>query len=305
MEGKVSHHDSTRSGVGRTAFGVAGLRANESIKPNPLISDEFAVKIMIENKVNNDEFLKVFQPQLRLDAMTDGLAVRTRKIDEEIIEELRYSAEKGENCQIVVIGAGLDFRPWRIHSYLSEETDRESILKGRKWFEIDFPEIFEFKSQYTKSATDGGTTKTYFDYHPITLNAAVDNWKDGLLSSGFNISYKTIWLLEGFTGYLTEDEVRNVFSILTSLSLKGNVEKIGSKLIATFLGPTCPTSLDMHRFKTAEPLNFVKEFGWGNHEPVNERKVESIQYNFQDLLTTYDRLPHAAWKDYYLVVACL
>lgn len=279
----VSHHDETRTAVGQTAIGVAGLRAMESMKPveNRLIFDEFAVRIAAKYPVE-DHFVKNYS-QEKLDAMINGLAVRTRKIDEEIIADLDSSA------QVVVIGAGLDFRPWRLHQYFEGNEEKLASLASKKWFEIDFKEILDFKTEFLTTSADSSAVTSKFNYNFIVGNACTDDWGKALFDHGFDAGSKTIWLLEGFTGYLTEEEVRRVFTTIKEVSA------VGSKMIATFLGPNYKAALDMHRFKTDRPAEFLTEWSW-----------KSEEYDFPTLMETkYNRSSNGLWDDYRLVSSYL
>jgi O-methyltransferase involved in polyketide biosynthesis len=80
--------------------------------------------------------------------MTDGLAVRTRRIDDEL--------NRNTLTQICVFGAGLDTRPWRLKKpFLVDEP--------MHYFEVDFPEIFEFKLKILQEM--GAASE--FEYHSV------------------------------------------------------------------------------------------------------------------------------------------
>jgi methyltransferase (TIGR00027 family) len=240
------------------------------LKSEHLIYDEFSIKIWSDEKFQ-EEFKLIF-PDYKMKVMVDGLAVRTKKIDEELMEGLK------EIDQIVVVGAGLDFRPWRLHHNASTDAERDQ-LKSKKYFEIDFQEIFDYKLKQI------GDSPCFFDYIPIVGNACTDAWDTALVSKGFDPSKKSMWLLEGFTGYLTEEELRKVFSSITSLC------QPGSKLIATFLGVNCRTTTNMHRFTTNNPADFIAQWQWQGQE-----------HEFTDLMPKYGRDP-LGWEEYFLVVA--
>lgn len=283
MNKEVLHHDSSRARVGKTAFLVAGLRGMESLKKEEdrLIYDELAIKILKEENIE-DEFARIGEvSEEKREMMVYGgavrIAVRTRKIDDEII-----AAFDSGIYQVVVIGAGLDFRPWRIQQYYKTDEEKYGKVGGTKWFEVDFQELFDYKLKFIGEET---MAKCLLDYHHIVANACVDSWEQALFEKGFDKNIKTVWLLEGFIAYLTEEEVTKVFTSITSLSAAG------SRLIASFIGPNNSSSLPMHRFKTNEPAAFLAKWGW-----------EGIQHNFNDLLVLYNR-PSNYWEDYYLVTS--
>jgi O-methyltransferase involved in polyketide biosynthesis len=67
--------------------------------------------------------------------------------------------------------------------------------------------------------------------------------------AGFRAAVPTVWLLEGFTGYLTEEELQACFTKTTFSSAPG------SMLIATFIGNEFQHNyFNLHKFRTNDPL---------------------------------------------------
>jgi methyltransferase (TIGR00027 family) len=285
---EVSHHDACRTGVGKTAFGVAGFRAFESMKDpsERLIYDEFAISLLKEENTQLPDLDKLpVEVREKLDHMINGLAVRTKKIDEELLSFI------SEADQIVVVGAGLDFRPWRIHNYIEKEEERIRLFQGKRWIEIDFQEIFDYKLSHIAKTE----AKTYFQYIPMADDCTVKGWEEKLIWKGYDSSAKTIWILEGLTGYLTEEELKQLMTSLTYIT------RSGSKMMITFLGPNYSNPLDVHRFHTNQPLAFLESFKWkSSSSSISEEK----SYDFKELLLQYNRSP-LGWDDYYLVTAYL
>jgi methyltransferase (TIGR00027 family) len=170
----------------------------------------------------------------------DGIAVRTRKIDDEIIKG--YS--KNGYRQICVLGAGLDTRAWR----LSNDSKH-----GIKYFEVDFPELFAYKLPLLETA---GAVSS-FEYHSVIADLSLSVWPEMLIAAGFDVTQPTIWLLEGFIGYLTEDEANSLFE-----KISGSLSAKGSRMVATFLTPVTKTSTGMHRFFPEDPLLWCGGHGW-------------------------------------------
>ena len=106
-------------------------------------------------------------------------------------------------------------------------------MKEVHWFELDFKELFDFKlsiipieAQLVKS------------FNPIVYDLSTPNWSKALLQSEhFNPEIKTLWILEGFTGYLTEDEAKSLMQELTAISASG------SQIVATFIGTDLKISM--------------------------------------------------------------
>mmetsp|Transcript_75304 Transcript_75304/g.147791 ORF Transcript_75304/g.147791 Transcript_75304/m.147791 type:complete len:299 (+) Transcript_75304:23-919(+) len=257
----VSHHDATREKVGVTAHFVAGLRAREHNKSEGrLFSDPYAQCLVgnifdksarfmypSSSTASHKDAAKYMEEDGRLKAvpqgLSDGVAVRTRKIDDEMMTYLSGVSQS----QICVLGAGLDTRPWRVE--LPDASGQSNI----SYFEVDFPEIFEYKLPALSAA--GAVSR--FSYKAVNADLGVPGWTDKLLAAGFNPFLPTFWLLEGFTGYLTEEEFHSVFNVMTQISASG------SRLVATFVTPTTKITTTMHRFTPDVPINEVtKHKGW-------------------------------------------
>jgi methyltransferase (TIGR00027 family) len=180
----------------------------------------------------------------------DGLAVRTRKIDDEMIKGYKNDGFK----QICVLGAGLDTRAWRLPNDSNHDI---------KYFEVDFPELFDYKLPLLATAE----AVSQFNYHSVVADLSLPAWPDVLIASGFDPSQPTLWLLEGLIGYLTEEEANSLFErISNTLSAKG------SRMVATFLTPLTKTKTDMHRFFPVDPLGWCSGHGWSGVQ----RDIETI-----------------------------
>jgi len=174
-----------------------------------------------------------------LSVLVDGVAVRTRKLDDEVVKAYSQDGIK----QICVIGAGLDTRAWR----LSNEN------YNIKFFEVDFPEIFEFKLQALASLN----AVNQFDYRSISADMSLSDWPDSLIAQGFDVNEPTFWLLEGLIGYLTEDEADLMLQKISQVLSAKN-----SRLVATFLTPLTKSRNELHRFFPENPLAWVSRYGW-------------------------------------------
>ncbi len=272
----VPHHDESRSKVSQTAFGVATFRAIETAKSDALINDPFASMFHCPESAEWIQSLAL--NETKYDSMVTGIGIRTLKIDQEIANALHQSID-----QVVVLGAGLDCRPWRI----SNNQDMKDIELGNiKWFEIDFAEVFDYKLNTLATAN----ACTPFQYYNVAANTAVDNWTQKLQDAGYDATKPAIWLLEGFTGYLTEEELSKTMNDIASHSAKNSV------LIATFLGTNYFAATSMHRFLTDKPLEFLDKWSWGNGKQEEMNEISKL----------YNRSAQGEdWKSYYIVVASL
>ncbi len=154
MAATCSHQDPERSKVSASAHGVASLRAMEAEYPpeERLFDDPYAgllggtvggkwIQVMedsyFRDRADQDSIENRLKYRTRLAIV---LAIRTNRIDHGIDSILQ---EHPVVKQICVLGAGLDTRPWR----LQIKADRRV-----EYFELDFPEIFNFKLTTLQSA---------------------------------------------------------------------------------------------------------------------------------------------------------
>ena len=82
-----------------------------------------------------------------------------------------------------------------------------------RYFEVDFPEVFDYKLPVLQAS---GAVPS-FEYTPVPVNLGLPEWENGLLQAGFEPVKPTLWILEGLTGYLTEEEL---VALMTKLSRK-------------------------------------------------------------------------------------
>jgi methyltransferase (TIGR00027 family) len=112
--------------VSDTALLVAGCRAIEATRPDALVRDPFV------GRLAGERGLAMFRRLQHPEIMLFGMAIRTRFVDELVLEALAA----GGVGTVVCVGAGLDTRPWRL--------DLPSELR---WIEVDFAAMLDFKDR--------------------------------------------------------------------------------------------------------------------------------------------------------------
>jgi methyltransferase (TIGR00027 family) len=118
-DGKITH-------VSDTALMVAACRAHETELEDALVRDPFAARLAGERGV------AILRALPHANVVRLGLAVRTRFVDELLLQALR----ENPITTVLSIGCGLDTRPWRL--------DLPSSLR---WIEIDFGEVLDYKDR--------------------------------------------------------------------------------------------------------------------------------------------------------------
>ncbi len=127
-----------------------------------------------------------------------------------------------------------------------------------RFFELDFPDILEYKHRKFQEAAPDASISSCFQYAAVAVDFNDPAWCGQFLSSsGFNASQPTLWLVEGLTMYLLEDQIVDLFTKLREMSAAG------SKVIVDFFTD------EYDHFKVAEfkdrikdPQAFMDGIGW-------------------------------------------
>jgi methyltransferase (TIGR00027 family) len=195
------------SGVGVTTTFGALARAVATNKG--LMNDAFAESLV--RAVGVDYFVRVVKNDLFSDddgdnpAMTrliDILAAHTRFLD----EFLAHAGRAGIR-QVVILGSGLDTRPYRLW-----------WPKGTTVYEIDRPEVLDFKSQLLR----GLGAKLAANRCAVGIDLRQD-WLAALRRVGFDAAQPTIWIAEQLlVGYLPPAAQNRLLQDVTALSAPGS-----------------------------------------------------------------------------------
>ncbi len=172
--------ESVPQGVGRTAIGVAHVRAEESRRPDRLFHDPYAEAFVAaapntlptEHEASHD--LAAWGAEWAVHA-----TIRTRFFDDYLL------AAGAAGCrQVVLLAAGLDTRALRL-----------DWPEGTRVFELDLPDMLTFKERVL---ADHPSRPAPAPCERTTV--AVDlraDWPAALTGAGFDPSQPTAWLAEG------------------------------------------------------------------------------------------------------------
>jgi methyltransferase (TIGR00027 family) len=201
------------SSVGVTATMVAASRAMATRDPRGLINDPFAEPLV--RAVGVDLFTKMLDGELDLDAfenasparmqaMADGMAVRTKYFDDYFIQNM--GAVGSGVRQAVILASGLDSRAYRL-----------PWPDGTVVYEIDQPRVIEFKTT-TLAGIGAEPTATR---RTIAVDLRQD-WPAALRAAGLDTTAPTAWLAEGLLIYLPPEAQDLLFDNITALSAPGS-----------------------------------------------------------------------------------
>ena len=131
----------------------------------------------------------------------DMMALRTSTIDAAV-----RAAVAGGTAQLVILGAGLDGRAWRM-----------SELGGVRVFEVDHPATQAYKRRHVDALPPAIADVTFVpvDFERDALDAA-------LAGAGHDATRPTCWIWEGVVMYLTRAAMRSTLATIASRSASGS-----------------------------------------------------------------------------------
>ncbi|GAB4814181.1 hypothetical protein N2152v2_001227 [Parachlorella kessleri] len=262
------------SAVARTAYLIASARMVDSdrqaalVRDSPLsavVPDTEEVRTLRQAQVERlqrlVEGLQQGKPHLAVGSRMeradtkDTLAVsvvglRCRYVDDELLAALHGLRRKlaarlmeaGEggghrrpNIQVVMLGAGLDTRPWRLH-----------LGHDISWFEVDLPDMAAFKRDSMEraglaaeapadcnadllasgaSAVNGqnpavraGFPLRVASWAAVAADLGEEGWVPQLEACGFDPGLPTIWVAEGLLYYLPQAAMDRLLHEVTTVT---------------------------------------------------------------------------------------
>jgi len=145
------------------------------------------------------------------------------KVVDEVIEDWAHDLElnrkstrsgkdntQAQQAQLVMLGAGLDFRARR---HASEDGFLGPLSNDLTVFELDLPPMISLREKLLKQIDEGEcVTGVKFRHIPIDFNS--DSLKQKLISNGFNENIPTLFVWEGVTYYLEPDAVKRTLTMI-------------------------------------------------------------------------------------------
>ena len=201
-----------------TGYGPAMMRAMENLLPEDkrLFADPYSEQLLSpfwKFWVILVHFPKMLNFLIKArESLTPGviggLICRTRYID----DVLENAIKEGVGA-VVNLGAGMDTRAFRI-----------SGIENVKYFELDFPELQKAKGAYIDKKIGGLPPNFYLV--PIDFNS--QDIGEELKKAGYNLSFKTLFIWEGVTQYISREAVDNNLRYVAQAST-------GSRIVFTYV----------------------------------------------------------------------
>ena len=267
-ETAAGHHRrvSTLPAVSRTAIGVARVRAGESARPEPLFVDPYAAAFVAaagdDGTAPDPATLSDEQRRWRA-GIAFHIVMRTRFFDDYLLRAVDAGC-----AQVVMLGAGLDTRAYRIE-WSSE----------LRWFELDLPEVLTFK----QNVLGGQGALPRCDRTAIAADLA-GNWASPLQQAGFDSSAPTAWLAEGLLVYLPGDVAAHVLETATQLSSPGSHLALERGDVATRV-----SSSDANNRPDEASALWRGGLGRNPAEWLDSRGWRTTEHEVSDVATSYGR----------------
>lgn len=233
--------------VGTTAQLTAAVRAGESQRHDGLFHDPFAQLLAGEDGFT---LLTDVAAGLPPEAVSTGIAIRTRWID----EQLQGLLHGGTNTQVVLLAAGLDTRAYRL-----------PLPAGTTVYELDQPHVLTRKNHLLAQADAASTANRVAV--PVDL---AGQWSGRLLEAGFAPEQPSVWVAEGLLVYLGDDDVERLIAQTATLAAPGSrllADIVGRAVLASPPFATYRARLAAHgapwRFASDEPEQLLARHGWG------------------------------------------
>jgi methyltransferase (TIGR00027 family) len=181
------------------------------------------------------------------------IVIRTRYFD----DWLRAVAVEGPLRQVVLLGAGLDTRAWRL-----------SWPVGVVVYELDRAEVLQAKAATLAGAGSEAGAEPACDRRPVAADLASD-WGPALRDAGFDRALPAAWLVEGVLFYLPEGVIHGVLEIVSSLAAPGS--RLGFDIVnaAVLVSPYTKVWIDMQAAAGApwigamdDPGAVLASLGW-------------------------------------------
>ncbi len=194
-----------KQSVGNTALGAAVCRLIEQSQPektrlfhDPVVKDLVGAPIRVLMQFASMRNYTIKQTDAIMPGIYGAQICRTRFIDEAVEKALSQGIG-----QVVILGAGLDTRPYRLAG-----------MKHANVFEVDLPSAQEAKKKMLQKRF--GRLPQQVTFVPIDF----DTQSLGAVLAGttFDTSKLAVFVWEGVTQYISEEAVRRTLAFVGSLA---------------------------------------------------------------------------------------
>jgi methyltransferase (TIGR00027 family) len=224
-----------------TARWTAAVRALETARQDRLVDDPWAEELAGSE---GRAWIEGRTPESVL-----PIVLRTRYFD----EWLEGVMAEGAIQQVVVLGAGLDTRSYRL-----------PWPAGTRLFELDQEAVLDHKESVLARA--GVTPRCA---RRVIAADLFGDWPAALAAAGFDTQRPAVWLLEGLLFYLPREQVVRILDQVTELAAPAS--RLGFDIVnaAVLSSPYTRPWVEMQAAAGApwlgtmeDPVSFLAERGW-------------------------------------------
>ncbi len=190
-----------------TAEGAASLRAAGALEPDPDVRNTddlaagflggFNVSTLAKHRLTRPLFLR--RVNGRLPGAYPYEIARTRYIDEVLLAEVEAGID-----ELVLLGAGLDSRPYRL----------AESLRGVRVLEVDHPATQSTKRERLRRLLGQIPSSVTF----VSVDFTRDDMRERLAEAGHDEAAPTLFIWSGVAPYLPEEAVAEVLTWVASHS---------------------------------------------------------------------------------------
>lgn len=194
----------------RTARWVAFARGLAHLEHRPIAEDRIAIKLLSPPWSTMLWLAGITPPLTRAGLATADffsrgrarfMSYRTRIIDDAVNTALSEGID-----QLVILGAGLDARAWRLPT-----------LAGVTVFEVDHPDTQNYKRERI-----GDQAALAKEVRYVAVDFEKDSLEERLLASGFDQTRRAVVIWEGVVMYLPSEAVDSTLQTLRRLLAAGS-----------------------------------------------------------------------------------
>jgi len=207
-----------KSEVARSSWGAAFIKALEIFEPEPqrLFNDllipqlmPYGYRMLLKSmKVKPIRKWMLQKIEIKGRGVRGALLSRTRYIDDVLRDSMNH-----EISQVVLLGTGMDTRPYRYPSN-----------KDIVFYEVDYPDVLTFKKKRLTRILKSLPPSVCY----VPLDFQLESLEQGLADTDFTLDKKTLYIWEGVTQYISRDAANHVMQYVSG-------SKKGSQLVFTYI----------------------------------------------------------------------
>ncbi|KAL6769918.1 hypothetical protein ACKKBG_A32875 [Auxenochlorella protothecoides x Auxenochlorella symbiontica] len=245
---------------------IAASRALETEEDDPIIRDELAASLAGPGPLERARSRAQAAPEGSGRKFKVGpMALRTWWFDQRLLTLLESGKQGPGPRQVVVLGAGMDTRPWRLQLPL-----------GVSWYEVDRSDVLAAKRHALKKngagLEPGHTRKAYpllaGSWKGVEADLEEPGWWESLLASGFDPGSPVVWLAEGLLMYLEGKSVASLLSTISRLSSQNSAlltMSLTESMLNRLSGVRSPRAELIATWKfgcPTDPTDYFAALGW-------------------------------------------